>query len=97
MTLIFGLLLDAMFGEPRWLWSRIPHPAVMMGACVSWIDRRANNGANRRAKGAEEAPAKARSAASDKPGRSGKNADKPAKDARTSGKEKNDKPARKGK
>ena len=51
MTLIFGLLLDAMFGEPRWLWSRIPHPAVMMGACVRWIDRRANNGANRRAKG----------------------------------------------
>ncbi|WP_372804945.1 cobalamin biosynthesis protein, partial [Loktanella salsilacus] len=51
MTLIFGLLLDAMFGEPRWLWSRIPHPAVMMGACVAWIDRRANNGANRRAKG----------------------------------------------
>ncbi len=59
--------------------------------------RASDKAANRRAKGAEEAPAKARSAASDKPGRSGKNADKPAKDARTSGKEKNDKPARKGK
>jgi adenosylcobinamide-phosphate synthase len=51
LTLILGLLLDAIFGEPRWLWSRIPHPAVMMGACVGWIDARANYGSNRRAKG----------------------------------------------
>ena len=52
MTLILGLLLDAMMGEPRWLWSRLPHPAVLMGRAVGWIDARANHGADRRAKGA---------------------------------------------
>lgn len=51
MTLLLGLLLDAVMGEPRWLWSRLPHPAVLMGRCVGWIDRRANHGTNRRAKG----------------------------------------------
>ena len=52
MTLILGLLLDAVLGEPRWLWSRLPHPAVLMGRAVGWIDARANHGADRRAKGA---------------------------------------------
>ena len=52
MTLILGLLLDAMMGEPRWLWSRLPHPAVLMGRAVGWIDARANHGADRRARGA---------------------------------------------
>ena len=51
MTLILGLLLDAVLGEPRWLWSRLPHPAVLMGRAVGWIDVRANHGADRRAKG----------------------------------------------
>ena len=51
MTLLLGLLLDAVMGEPRWLWSRLPHPAVLMGRAVGWIDARANHGANRRAKG----------------------------------------------
>lgn len=51
MTLILGLLLDAVMGEPRWLWSRLPHPAVLMGRSVGWIDRRANRGGNRRVRG----------------------------------------------
>ncbi|MBU2361206.1 MAG: adenosylcobinamide-phosphate synthase CbiB [Alphaproteobacteria bacterium] len=51
MTLILGLLLDALMGEPRWLWSRLPHPAVLMGRCVSFIDTRTNHGRNRRTKG----------------------------------------------
>ncbi len=38
-------------GEPRALWSRLPHPAVIMGRCVGWIDRRANHGAHRRTRG----------------------------------------------
>ena len=25
-----ALLLDALLGEPKWLWSRVPHPAVLM-------------------------------------------------------------------
>ena len=51
MTLILGLLLAALMGEPRWLWSSLPHPAVLMGRCVSFIDTRINHGRNRRTKG----------------------------------------------
>ena len=52
MTLILGMLLDALLGEPKWLWSRIPHPAVLMGQLISWCDTRFNNGYNQRLKGA---------------------------------------------
>ncbi|MEJ6402933.1 adenosylcobinamide-phosphate synthase CbiB [Yoonia sp. 2307UL14-13] len=44
MTLILGMLLDAMMGEPRWLWSRIPHPAVLMGQLIGWCDQTFNRG-----------------------------------------------------
>lgn len=49
--LVFALLLDALMGEPRWLWSRLPHPAVLMGRAVGWCDRRLNRGTFRRARG----------------------------------------------
>ena len=52
MTLFLALLLDAALGEPRWLWSRLPHPAVLMGRVIGWADDRFNRGAARRAKGA---------------------------------------------
>lgn len=45
--LLVALLLDATFGEPRWLWSRIPHPAVLMGRAVGWLDLRFNHGETR--------------------------------------------------
>ncbi|PCH65385.1 MAG: adenosylcobinamide-phosphate synthase [Rhodobacteraceae bacterium] len=51
MTLILALLLDAALGEPRWLWSRLPHPAVVMGRAVGWLDRRLNVGPSRRIRG----------------------------------------------
>ncbi|MEO1637628.1 MAG: adenosylcobinamide-phosphate synthase CbiB [Pseudomonadota bacterium] len=47
MTLIMGLLLDAVMGEPRWLWSRVPHPAVLMGRLIGWCDRHFNKGNKR--------------------------------------------------
>ncbi len=46
------MLLDAAFGEPRWLWSHAPHPAVLMGRAVGWTDTTFNTGTDRRAKGA---------------------------------------------
>lgn len=49
--LIVALLLDAVFGEPNWLWSRLPHPAVLMGKLVDLFDRRMNQGAFKRLKG----------------------------------------------
>ena len=51
LILALALIFDALFGEPRVLWSRLPHPAVLMGRAVGWLDRRYNHGANRRAKG----------------------------------------------
>ena len=51
MTLVLALLLDAVFGEPRALWDRWPHPAVLMGRAVAWADDRFNEGGNRRRKG----------------------------------------------
>ena len=52
MVLICALTLDAALGEPRWLWSRLPHPAVLMGRLIGWLDETFNTGAGQRAKGA---------------------------------------------
>ncbi len=49
--LLPALLLDAAMGEPKWLWSRFSHPAVLMGRAVGWLDARLNTGEARRAKG----------------------------------------------
>ena len=49
--LLLALLLDAVAGEPRILWDRWPHPAVLMGRAVAWADGRLNHGAGRKAKG----------------------------------------------
>lgn len=51
MILILGMLLDAVLGEPRWLWSRVPHPAVRMGRLIGWCDTKFNKGAHRRLMG----------------------------------------------
>jgi adenosylcobinamide-phosphate synthase len=42
IILILAMLLDAAVGEPRWLWSRLPHPAVLMGRAVGFLDRTLN-------------------------------------------------------
>ena len=46
-----AMLLDAWLGEPKWLWSRLPHPAVLMGRAVNWLDRRLNDGPHQRRNG----------------------------------------------
>lgn len=38
LTLAAAMCLDALAGEPRWLWSRLPHPAVLMGRAVSRLE-----------------------------------------------------------
>ena len=43
MALVLAMLLDAIFGEPKWLWDRAPHPAVLMGSLVGWLDTKLNN------------------------------------------------------
>jgi adenosylcobinamide-phosphate synthase len=49
--LICAMCLDAALGEPDWLWSRIKHPAVAIGAAIGWLDKRLNLGPGRRLKG----------------------------------------------
>lgn len=51
MTLVLALLIDAVFGEPKAVWDRLPHPAVLMGRLVAALDRRFNRGGDLRLKG----------------------------------------------
>ncbi len=51
LVLICAMALDAALGEPDWLWSRVRHPAVLMGDLIGFLDRNLNQGNNRRLKG----------------------------------------------
>lgn len=51
VLLIPAMLLDAALGEPKWLWDRYPHPAVLMGRAIGWADHRFNAGQHKRLKG----------------------------------------------
>ena len=37
-----AIALDMVMGEPRFLWSRLPHPVVLFGKAISAIEKRAN-------------------------------------------------------
>lgn len=52
MALLIAMVLDALLGEPRLLWDRWPHPAVLMGRAVGSLDKRFNTGTFRKARGA---------------------------------------------
>jgi adenosylcobinamide-phosphate synthase len=49
--LALALALDAILGEPDWLWQRLAHPAVLFGRVIERLEGVLNEGANRRAKG----------------------------------------------
>ena len=51
ILLIPALLLDAAFGEPKLIWDRWPHPAILMGRAVAWAESRFNAGDDLRLKG----------------------------------------------
>ncbi|MEL6531745.1 MAG: adenosylcobinamide-phosphate synthase CbiB [Pseudomonadota bacterium] len=51
LALAAALVLDALLGEPRWLWDRFPHPVVLVGRAITWLEGRLNSGAGRRLKG----------------------------------------------
>jgi len=50
-ALALAMALDAGLGEPRWMWQRLAHPAVLMGRAVDWTETRLNRGGARRARG----------------------------------------------
>jgi len=49
--IVLALMLDAIAGEPRWLWSRLPHPTVVIGSLIASLDTRLNHGQNRKFRG----------------------------------------------
>lgn len=51
LILPFALAMDALLGDPDWLWRRVPHPVVIMGRLISWLDSRLNQGGSRRVAG----------------------------------------------
>jgi len=50
-AILLALVIDALLGDPGWLWDRFPHPAALMGRLVAWLEGRLNHGRDRRAKG----------------------------------------------
>ena len=42
VLLALAIMIDMIFGEPQFLWSRITHPIVLFGRSISWLERRFN-------------------------------------------------------
>jgi adenosylcobinamide-phosphate synthase len=41
--LVAALLIDALLGDPEWLWGRVPHPVVLFGQLIAALDRALNH------------------------------------------------------
>jgi adenosylcobinamide-phosphate synthase len=42
-----AMVLDALIGDPQWLYARLPHPVVWMGTLLGWLDIRLNKSTSR--------------------------------------------------
>jgi adenosylcobinamide-phosphate synthase len=42
LLLLAALLVDAIIGDPKWIWERLPHPVVWIGKVISLFDRHFN-------------------------------------------------------
>lgn len=51
LILALAMALDGILGEPERLWSRVPHPAVLLGRAVAALETRMNRGRDRIIKG----------------------------------------------
>ena len=55
-VVVMALAIDALIGDPDWLWRRIPHPVVLIGRFIDLLDRTLNreswSGSTRRLAGA---------------------------------------------
>ncbi|MEL0021808.1 MAG: adenosylcobinamide-phosphate synthase CbiB [Rickettsiales bacterium] len=38
-VLLLALIIDAVVGDPAWIYRRVPHPVVLMGSVIGWLDR----------------------------------------------------------
>jgi len=52
VTLVLAMLIDALFGEPDWVWKKLPHPTVLMGRMIGWAETKFNKDEQRIPKGA---------------------------------------------
>jgi adenosylcobinamide-phosphate synthase len=41
-VVLVALAVDAVVGDPDWLWRRLAHPVAAFGAAIGWLDRRFN-------------------------------------------------------
>ena len=41
---VTALAFDAMIGDPDWLWRRLPHPVVVIGSFIGFLERTLNRG-----------------------------------------------------
>jgi adenosylcobinamide-phosphate synthase len=39
-ALLLGLAVDAILGDPAWPWRRLPHPVVVTGRAIAWLEER---------------------------------------------------------
>jgi len=44
--LALALILDALVGDPHWLWARVSHPVTWFGRAIGWLERRMNHAAD---------------------------------------------------
>jgi adenosylcobinamide-phosphate synthase len=42
LVVIAALAFDALIGDPDWLWRRLPHPVVLIGSLIGFLDRTLN-------------------------------------------------------
>ena len=49
--MLLALVLDALFGEPKIVWERIPHPVKLLGEIVSFSEKWLNDGYFKKLKG----------------------------------------------
>lgn len=41
-VVVAALAFDALIGDPDWLWRRLPHPVVLIGSLIGFLDRTLN-------------------------------------------------------
>ncbi len=56
LILVVALMIDAVVGDPPWLWRRLPHPVALIGGAIALLERKLNRdsrpGYDRRVRGA---------------------------------------------
>ena len=40
LILALALVLDRILGDPPWLYRRLPHPVAIIGAAITWGEKR---------------------------------------------------------